>query len=177
MEHVHESPLVMLVPLLLLAVGRVLAGYIARTAGSSARHAQEFWRRRIFNAPSNHILARACTQVPAWVAAGAARRGPGRHRARLCAATWSVPLLPDAARRALPRRLPVPAEQVVLRRALRRDLRAAADAARRASSGRPATPPSSTACRTASAGPHGRRLARRGEASRPATSATMPSSC
>ena len=55
MEHVHESPLVMLVPLILLAIGAVLAGFLLN--GWFIGHGQEhFWNHAIFNNPRNEIM-------------------------------------------------------------------------------------------------------------------------
>ena len=51
----HESPWTMLVPLLLLSVGAVAAGFAFQ--GQFIGHEQvEFWRGAIFNAPTNHVL-------------------------------------------------------------------------------------------------------------------------
>ena len=66
MEHVHESPAVMLVPLLLLAAGAVFTGWIfAPYFIGEGEHA--FWHGAIFNGEHNHIL-HAMHEVPAWVA-------------------------------------------------------------------------------------------------------------
>jgi NADH-quinone oxidoreductase subunit L len=65
MEHVHESPLVMLVPLLLLAVGAVLTGYVFAPL-FIGEHEHAFWNGSIFNAEHNHIL-HAMHEVPDWV--------------------------------------------------------------------------------------------------------------
>ncbi len=55
MEHVHESPAVMLAPLLLLAAGAVAAGYVFEV--EFIGHAwHEFWGESIHNAPTNHVL-------------------------------------------------------------------------------------------------------------------------
>jgi NADH-quinone oxidoreductase subunit L len=55
-EHVHESPLVMTLPLFLLAVGAVFAGFGFHTMFiGEGRDA--FWGASIFNGPGNHILA------------------------------------------------------------------------------------------------------------------------
>jgi NADH-quinone oxidoreductase subunit L len=65
MEHVHESPMVMLVPLLLLAVGAIFAGYALNgwfIGGAQAA----FWNQSIFNGPGNDIIERL-EQVPAAV--------------------------------------------------------------------------------------------------------------
>ncbi|WP_149537361.1 NADH-quinone oxidoreductase subunit L [Siccirubricoccus phaeus] len=65
MEHVHESPAVMLIPLLLLAVGAVLTGYIFAPL-FIGEHEHGFWHGAILNAEHNHIL-HAMHEVPAWV--------------------------------------------------------------------------------------------------------------
>jgi len=65
MEHVHESPAVMLVPLVLLAVGAMVAGKALDWAfiGEGWR---EFWGGSIFVAANNHVLA-GIERVPVWV--------------------------------------------------------------------------------------------------------------
>ncbi|MDB5372212.1 MAG: NADH-quinone oxidoreductase subunit, partial [Belnapia sp.] len=65
MEHVHESPAVMLVPLLLLAVGAVLTGAIFAPF-FIGEHEHAFWNGAIFNGAHNHIL-HAMHEVPDWV--------------------------------------------------------------------------------------------------------------
>ena len=56
MDHVHESPAVMLVPLVLLAVGAVTTGFLFEGAFiGEAWH--EFWRGAIVNGPANTVLA------------------------------------------------------------------------------------------------------------------------
>ncbi|MCA3313768.1 MAG: NADH-quinone oxidoreductase subunit L [Roseomonas sp.] len=65
MEHVHESPLVMLVPLLLLAVGAMFAGAVFAPS-FIGHHWEEFWNGAIVNAPSNHIMHHV-HEVPGWV--------------------------------------------------------------------------------------------------------------
>jgi NADH-quinone oxidoreductase subunit L len=65
MEHVHESPAVMLVPLLLLALGAVLAGYVfAPIFIGEGEHG--FWHGAIYNGANNHIM-HAMHEVPEWV--------------------------------------------------------------------------------------------------------------
>jgi NADH-quinone oxidoreductase subunit L len=62
LEHVHESPLVMLVPLLILATGAALAGYALN--GWFIGEGQEgFWNHSIFNQPDNSIM-RSLEHVP-----------------------------------------------------------------------------------------------------------------
>jgi NADH-quinone oxidoreductase subunit L len=56
MEHVHESPAVMTVPLIILSVGAVFAGWVFRDQLIGADwHA--FWGSAIQIAPANHVLA------------------------------------------------------------------------------------------------------------------------
>ncbi|WP_431281217.1 NADH-quinone oxidoreductase subunit L [Humitalea sp. 24SJ18S-53] len=65
MEHVHESPWVMLVPLLVLATGAIFAGAVF--APYFIGHGwEEFWRESIANGPNNHIM-HAVHDVPGWV--------------------------------------------------------------------------------------------------------------
>jgi NADH-quinone oxidoreductase subunit L len=64
LEHVHESPPVMIVPLLFLATGAVIAGKLLYP-WFIGEHWQEFWNGSIFVAPTNHVLA-ALDQVPEW---------------------------------------------------------------------------------------------------------------
>jgi NADH-quinone oxidoreductase subunit L len=65
MEHVHESPAVMLVPLLLLSVGAVLAGYVFAPLFIGDQQ-EAFWNGAIFNGAHNHIM-HAMHEVPDWV--------------------------------------------------------------------------------------------------------------
>ena len=67
MEHVHESPAVMTVPLLVLAVGALVAGY-ALHPWFIGEAWQEFWQGSIFNGPNNHTLGHL-EAVPLWVEA------------------------------------------------------------------------------------------------------------
>ena len=62
----HESPWVMLVPLVVLAVGAVAAGFAAKELfiGHDYEH---FWRKALFTGPENHIL-HAAHEGPGWVA-------------------------------------------------------------------------------------------------------------
>jgi len=65
MSHVHESPKVILIPLFLLAVGALGAGYAFHEyfIGHDVEH---FWGKAIFMAEGNHIL-HALHEVPIWV--------------------------------------------------------------------------------------------------------------
>ncbi|MDO9126721.1 NADH-quinone oxidoreductase subunit L [Parvibaculum sp.] len=65
LSHVHESPLVMLVPLVVLAVGALGAGAVF--APLFIGHAYEaFWLEAIYRGAENHIL-HAMHEVPDWV--------------------------------------------------------------------------------------------------------------
>lgn len=64
-HHVHESPWVMLVPLIVLAIGAVLSGIVFYGAfvGEGMEH---FWGASIFFAPENEVPHHA-HDVPFWV--------------------------------------------------------------------------------------------------------------
>ncbi len=61
----HESPLVMLIPLYVLAAGAVLAG-MEFYGDFVGHHEGAFWGPAIFNAESNHVLHDS-HDVPTWV--------------------------------------------------------------------------------------------------------------
>jgi len=61
----HESPLVMLLPLLVLAIGAVIAGVVFHGAFIGEGY-QEFWKGAIFTRPDNHILEEM-HHLPGWV--------------------------------------------------------------------------------------------------------------
>ncbi len=65
MHHVHESPMVMLVPLLPLAAGALAAGYIFFPHFVGA-HLAHFWQQSLFVLPGHDSLAKA-EEVPMWV--------------------------------------------------------------------------------------------------------------
>ena len=65
LEHVHESPWVMIGPLLVLGTGAIIAGKLLDSTFIGEGW-QEFWNGAIFNAPSNHVLA-GIEHVPGWV--------------------------------------------------------------------------------------------------------------
>jgi NADH-quinone oxidoreductase subunit L len=67
MEHVHESPWVMLVPLCALAIGALVAGFLLDHL-FIGHNWQAFWGSSIFNAPQNHVLANI-EENPGWVEA------------------------------------------------------------------------------------------------------------
>jgi NADH-quinone oxidoreductase subunit L len=65
LEHVHESPNVMLVPLYVLAAGALAAGYIFKDYFIGHDEAL-FWGSAIYRAPENEII-HAIHEVPGWV--------------------------------------------------------------------------------------------------------------
>lgn len=65
MHHVHESPMVMLVPLVVLVLGAVFAGVIFEGYFFGHEYA-EFWKGALFTGPQNQILEEF-HHVPLWV--------------------------------------------------------------------------------------------------------------
>jgi len=65
MKHVHESPWVMVVPLLILTVGAVLAGVVFRSPFIGYGY-DEFWKGALFLGEDNHIM-HTFHEVPNWV--------------------------------------------------------------------------------------------------------------
>jgi NADH-quinone oxidoreductase subunit L len=65
MGHVHESPKSMTVPLLVLAVGAVFAGYVGFES-FVGEHSASFWGKAILVLPGHNALADA-HHVPLWV--------------------------------------------------------------------------------------------------------------
>ncbi|WP_428536613.1 NADH-quinone oxidoreductase subunit L [Rhodopila sp.] len=65
LEHAHESPWVMLGPLIVLSIGAIFAGWALDNwfIGADWQH---FWNGAIFNAPNNHVIENL-EHVPAWV--------------------------------------------------------------------------------------------------------------
>jgi NADH-quinone oxidoreductase subunit L len=65
LEHAHESPWVMLGPLVVLAIGAVTAGWALHTwfIGADWPH---FWNGAIFNGPHNEVIENL-EHVPEWV--------------------------------------------------------------------------------------------------------------
>jgi NADH-quinone oxidoreductase subunit L len=64
-DHAHESPWVMLVPLLLLAAGAVAAGYAFKAYFIGDAYG-DFWRASLAEGPNNHIR-HAMHEIPGWV--------------------------------------------------------------------------------------------------------------
>ena len=54
-KHAHESPWVMLAPLIVLALGAVVAGFAFKEY-FIGHHYKEFWNKSILEGPNNHIL-------------------------------------------------------------------------------------------------------------------------
>jgi NADH-quinone oxidoreductase subunit L len=67
LEHVHESPYVMLVPLFVLSIGAVFAGW-ALHGWFIGEEWKTFWNGAVFNGPANHIVDHL-EKVPGWVEA------------------------------------------------------------------------------------------------------------
>jgi NADH-quinone oxidoreductase subunit L len=61
----HESPMVMLVPLFVLAVGALIAGFSFKEYFIGHDY-KAFWGKALFEGPSNHIM-HDLHNVPAWV--------------------------------------------------------------------------------------------------------------
>jgi NADH-quinone oxidoreductase subunit L len=62
---VHESPPVMTVPLMVLAVGAVIAGFVLKPWFIGV-HQAAYWQGAIVNGAGNHVLE-AMEQLPGWV--------------------------------------------------------------------------------------------------------------
>ena len=65
MHHVHESPMVMLVPLFILAAGALFAGVVFHNF-FIGEYYEGFWKAALFTGPDNHIL-HEFHDVPLWV--------------------------------------------------------------------------------------------------------------
>lgn len=66
MAHVHESPPVMLVPLIVLAIGALTVGLFFGGWFIDAEHAPQFWSGSIYQRADNQIL-HLIHSVPLWV--------------------------------------------------------------------------------------------------------------
>ena len=64
LDHAHESPPIMLVPLYVLALGAIIAGFVFQHWFTGEGQA-EFWGAALYRAPDNHIL-QAMEEVPMW---------------------------------------------------------------------------------------------------------------
>jgi NADH-quinone oxidoreductase subunit L len=65
MEHVHESPWVMLVPLLVLATGAIVTGFGFKPYFIGDLQ-EAFWNGAVFNLPAKHMME-ALHHAPEWV--------------------------------------------------------------------------------------------------------------
>ena len=65
MEHVHESPIIMMVPLIVLAAGAVLSGFMLYD-NFVGHHMAEFWGKAIFVREENNSVEKA-HHVAEWV--------------------------------------------------------------------------------------------------------------
>ena len=65
LSHVHESPKVMLIPLFVLALGAVAAGFVFKDFFFGNSY-EAFWGASLFTAESNHIV-HEFHNVPSWV--------------------------------------------------------------------------------------------------------------
>ncbi|MFX8891400.1 hypothetical protein ABTN09_20565, partial [Acinetobacter baumannii] len=66
-EHAHESPPVMLVPLYILSLGALFAGYVFHDL-MIGEHWQTFWGKSIFVAET-HKAMEAAHHIPGWAKA------------------------------------------------------------------------------------------------------------
>ena len=66
LKHAHESPMVMVVPLAILAVGALFAGMAFHHAFADHHGVEEFFREALYFGPENDILEEF-HHVPAWV--------------------------------------------------------------------------------------------------------------
>ena len=113
--HPHESPLTILVPLVLLAIGAVAAGFAFHSYFIDPTAGEAYWKGSI--AFHEHLM-HAVHEVPLAVKLSAT--------VAMLVGLWTAwmfyiraPGIPRAARRAVPHSLPVPAQQMVFRRAVR----------------------------------------------------------
>jgi NADH-quinone oxidoreductase subunit L len=67
MSHIHESPPIMLVPLIPLAIGALISGYVGYAMWGMVDADGDFWRGAIFVLEENNTLE-AAHHVPWWVA-------------------------------------------------------------------------------------------------------------
>ena len=65
MEHVHESPAIMLVPLIVLAVGATVTGFVFED-NFIGHDWPEFWNYSIVNRPDNNVL-HAMQDIPGFI--------------------------------------------------------------------------------------------------------------
>ncbi|MBN8543008.1 MAG: NADH-quinone oxidoreductase subunit L [Alphaproteobacteria bacterium] len=66
MEHIHESPPIMLLPLLPLVLGALIAGALGYYAWDIVAGTKAFWGNALYVLPENNTL-KAAHHVPSWV--------------------------------------------------------------------------------------------------------------
>jgi NADH-quinone oxidoreductase subunit L len=119
-EHAHESPFVMLIVLAALALGSIVAGFAFQHYFIGEAY-KEFWGKALFEGAHNHIL-HALHEVPDWVGWAPTLAMLGGFA--LAYLFYIAALAAGRNRTRVPPHLPVPSQQVVLRRALRLAVRA-----------------------------------------------------
>ena len=141
-DHAHESPAVVLIPLYVLGAGALLSGWIAYDwfVGHDWTH---FWGTTSIAVKSTGEVLHHAHEVPLWV-----KLAPLVFALSGIAVSYmyyiAMPWLPAATVKALPGHPRALLQQVVLRRALRRDCSSSRRSGSAASSGRRATAPPST---------------------------------
>ena len=174
MHHVHESPWVMLVPLIVLAVGAVFAGWLVLRRLRRRAHGSVLGRVHPVRRGQRGAAPRP--RGAAVGQAGAAGGRHRRHRARL-RVLHVQDRPPGQAGRRDGRAVPLPAQQVVFRRAVRGDSSSSRPRSSASACGRAATARSSTGS-APMASPASRRTSpSRRPGCSPATSITTPSRC
>lgn len=68
MSHIHESPKIMNLPLIILLVGAIASGFVGSVILHMTEFQGDFWGRAIFNLDSNNAVELA-HYVPSWVIA------------------------------------------------------------------------------------------------------------
>jgi hypothetical protein len=163
------------VPLAVLSLGAVLAGIRLQGFLHRPRLRALLEDARCSSCPTT-TSSTSAHDVPLWVKSGRRLR---RHADRLPASPLHVRPRPETPASSPPaiRALQVPAQQVVLRRALRLPVRAAGDVARPLPVEEGRRPPSSTASARRASRPVSSTSPPGSSSCSPATSTTMPSPC
>ena len=66
MHHIHESPAIMLLPLVVLAAGALFSGYIGHTVFGMVEPSGEFWHGAIVFGETHNVLE-AAHELPEWI--------------------------------------------------------------------------------------------------------------
>jgi len=69
LEHAHESPAVMMIPLIVLAIGAVFAGMMFQSFFVGAGH-EEFWQEALLLVGDEHVVEAGVHALPQWVVVG-----------------------------------------------------------------------------------------------------------